>query len=50
MPLIQHLGDRGKKISEAETSPEYRVPGQTARATQRNLVSKENIQFPNLYL
>jgi hypothetical protein len=34
------LGGRGKRISEFEASLVYRVSSRTARATQRNLVSK----------
>jgi hypothetical protein len=36
----QHLGDRGRQISESEASLVYRVSSRTARATQRNPVSK----------
>jgi hypothetical protein len=35
------LGDRGRRISEFKASLVYRVSSRTARATQRNLVSKE---------
>jgi hypothetical protein len=38
MPLI--LGGRGRQISEFEASLVYRVSSKTARATQRNPVSK----------
>jgi hypothetical protein len=34
------LGGRGKRISEFEASLVYRVSSRTARATQRNPVSK----------
>jgi hypothetical protein len=34
------LGGRGRRISEFETSLVYRVSSRTARATQRNPVSK----------
>jgi hypothetical protein len=34
------LGGRGRQISEFEASLVYRVSSRTARATQRNLVSK----------
>jgi hypothetical protein len=34
------LGGRGKRISEFEASLVYRVSSRTARAIQRNLVSK----------
>jgi hypothetical protein len=36
------LGGRGKWISEFEASLVYRVSSRTARATQRNPVSKNN--------
>jgi hypothetical protein len=35
------LGDRGRRISEFEASLVYRVSSRTARATQRNPVSKK---------
>jgi hypothetical protein len=35
------LGDRGRWISEFEASLVYRVSSRTARATQRNPVSKK---------
>jgi hypothetical protein len=38
------LGDRGRLISEFETSLVYRVSSRTARATQRNPVSKKQKQ------
>jgi hypothetical protein len=34
------LGSRGRQISDFETSLVYRVSSRTARATQRNPVSK----------
>jgi hypothetical protein len=34
----QHLGGRGRQISEFEASLVYRVSSRTARATQRNPV------------
>jgi hypothetical protein len=34
------LGGRGRRISEFEASPVYRVSSRTARATQRNPVSR----------
>jgi hypothetical protein len=34
------LGDRGRRISEFEASLVYKVSSRTARATQRNPVSK----------
>ena len=36
----QHLGGRGKRISEFKDSLVYRVSSRTARATQTNPVSK----------
>jgi hypothetical protein len=36
----QHLGGRGRQISEFEASLVYRVSSRTARAKQRNPVSK----------
>jgi hypothetical protein len=35
------LGGRGRRISEFEASLVYKVSSRTARATQRNPVSKE---------
>ena len=40
----QHSGGRGRRISEFEASLVYRVSSRTARATQRNPVSKTNKQ------
>jgi hypothetical protein len=42
------LGDRGRRISEFEASLVYKVSSRTARATQRNPVSKndKNKQVP----
>jgi hypothetical protein len=40
-PLIQHLGGRDWWISEFEASLVYKVSSRTARATQRNPVSKK---------
>jgi hypothetical protein len=37
----QHLGGKGKWISEFEASLVYRVSSRTARATQSNFVSAE---------
>jgi hypothetical protein len=37
----QHLGGRGRQIPEFEASLVYRVSSRTARATQRNPVSKK---------
>jgi hypothetical protein len=39
-PLIPALGSRGRRISEFEASLVYKVSSRTARATQRNPVSK----------
>jgi hypothetical protein len=36
----QHLGDRGRLISKFEVNLVYKVSSRTARATQRNPVSK----------
>jgi hypothetical protein len=41
---IQHSGGRGRRISEFEASLVYRVSSRTARATQRNSVTKTNKQ------
>jgi hypothetical protein len=38
------LGGRGRRISEFKASLVYRVSSRTARATQRNLVSKKQKQ------
>jgi hypothetical protein len=38
------LGGRGRQISEFEASLVYRVSSRTARATQRNPVSKKQKQ------
>jgi hypothetical protein len=37
----QHLGGRGRPISEFEASLVYRVSSRTTRATQRNRVSEK---------
>jgi hypothetical protein len=37
----KHLGGRGRWISEFETSLVFRVSSRTARATQRNPISKK---------
>jgi hypothetical protein len=37
----QHSGGRGRRISEFEASLVYKVSSRTARATQRNPVSKK---------
>jgi hypothetical protein len=37
----QHLGGRGRRISEFEASLVYRVSSRTVRAAQRNPVSKK---------
>jgi hypothetical protein len=47
-PLIPALGGRGRWISEFEASLVYRVSFRTARATQRNPVSKN--QKKKLYI
>jgi hypothetical protein len=43
---FNHLGGRGRRISEFEASLVYRVSSRTARATQRNTVSKKIFFFP----
>jgi hypothetical protein len=43
----QHLGGRGRRISEFEASLVYRVSSRTARTTQRNLVSKNKNKNKN---
>jgi hypothetical protein len=43
----QHLGGRGRGISEFEASLVYKVSSRTARATQRNPVSKKKKQKTN---
>jgi hypothetical protein len=40
------LGGRGRQISEFEASLVYRVSSRTARATQRNPVSKKKKKKP----
>jgi hypothetical protein len=40
MPLIPALGGRGRQISEFEASLVYRESSRTARAIQRNPISK----------
>jgi hypothetical protein len=40
----QHLGGRGRQISEFEDSLVYKVSSRTARAIQRNPVSKKQKQ------
>jgi hypothetical protein len=40
----QHLGGRGRRISEFEASLVYRVSSKIARAIQRNPVSKKRKQ------
>jgi hypothetical protein len=39
--LFQHLGGRGRQISELDANLVYRMSSRTARATQRNPVPKE---------
>jgi hypothetical protein len=41
------LGGRGRRISEFEASLVYRVSSRTARATQRNPVSKKQNKNKN---
>jgi hypothetical protein len=41
MCVTQHSGGRGRQISEFEASLVYRVSSRTARAKQRNPVSKK---------
>ena len=41
MPLIKALGKQSRQISEFEASLVYRMSSRTARATQRNPVSKK---------
>jgi hypothetical protein len=54
MPLISALGRQRHAISEFETSLVYRVNSRTARAIQRNPVSKKKkkkkIIFLKIYL
>jgi hypothetical protein len=38
--VVAHSGGRGRRISEFEASLVYRASSRTARATQRNPVSK----------
>jgi hypothetical protein len=40
-PLIQRSGGRGRRVSEFQASLVYSVSSRTARATQRNPVSKK---------
>jgi hypothetical protein len=40
------LGGRGRRISEFEASLVYKVSSRTARATQRNPVSKNKTKNP----
>jgi hypothetical protein len=40
--VVQHLGGRGRRISEFKASLVNRVSSRTARAPQRNPVSKKN--------
>ena len=47
MPPLGHLGCRGRCISEMEASLVYRVSSRTARAIQRNPVSKNKKQTNN---
>jgi hypothetical protein len=43
-PISQHSGGRGRQISEFEASLVYKVSSRTARAIQRNPVSKNQKQ------
>jgi hypothetical protein len=43
---FQHLGGRGRRISEFEASLVYRVSSRTARDTQRNPVSNPHPHPP----
>jgi hypothetical protein len=51
MPLIPALGGRGRRIFEFKASLVYRVSSRTARAVQRNPVSKNktNKQTKNYF-
>jgi hypothetical protein len=40
MPLTPVLGVRGRRISEFEAGPVYKMSSRTARVTQRNLILK----------
>jgi uncharacterized protein YqhQ len=46
MPLIPASGGRSRQISEFEASLVYKVSSRTARATQRNPVSKNQTTKP----
>jgi hypothetical protein len=46
----QYLGGRGRQISEFEASLVYKVSSRTARAIQRNPVSKTNKQTNKKYI
>ena len=51
MPLIQHLGGRGRKISEFEDSLVYEVSSRTAKTAQKNSVLiKKNERKPKTKL
>jgi hypothetical protein len=41
----QHSGGKGRQISELEASLVYRVSSRTARATQRNPVSGQGVEW-----
>jgi hypothetical protein len=43
------LGGRGRRISEFKASLVYKVSSRTARATQRNPVSKNKKQKPKKF-
>jgi hypothetical protein len=44
----QHLGGRGRQISEFEASLVYKVSSRTARAIQRNPVSEKMLLLDSL--
>jgi hypothetical protein len=46
-PFISAFGSRGRQISELEASLVYRVSSRTAKAAQRNPVSKKKKKNPN---
>jgi hypothetical protein len=47
MPLIPHLGGRGRRVSEFEASLVCKVSSRIARAIQRNPVSKKSKKIKN---
>jgi len=46
----RHAGSRGRQISEIEASLVYKVSARTARATQRNPVSKNKNKKKKTFL